>query len=709
MTAGAIALAASLFMAMPFAHGLHSFTIDSLFLIRHQLQQQFPDLHSAAPPSDVAVIAIDEETYQHDSFKNIPKVMWSRQYAEVMNATIKGGAAVIGFDIVLPTSVEKFIPRYDIDFRKSLYQHGRQGKLVLGKVQHHGEPVAPHPSQSFAVGHEKNIRLLNLGSRADSGDGIVRYLPLWFDQTSPDQTSRRDTSMAVELAARKFGKKVNPQAGQPVAIGDYQVPTTNNNAMLINFNTQPGYIPTYSLADLYTCSGKKDHDYFKRHFDDKVVLIGAVLGLEDRKKAASRFTNTIEGLQTPERCAIEYDVGKYAGSAKRDDIAGVYIHAHAINNLLQGNALRELGKLEYASLSLPLALLIALFTISLSATRLVMASLVSSLLWITIVIAYFYSGLVLPLFSPLAAAALTFASVLGFRFAVTDKDKRLIRKAFGLYLEPTVIDNMMRDGQAPTLGGETRELTVWFSDIANYTSISEKLSPAQLVSFLNRYFDVMTNIVKQHGGFVDKYVGDAIIAVFGAPQDDPEHALHAVQSALACDRRLAELQDSFGLADNIKVAARIGINTGEMLVGNIGSSNRLNYTIMGDAVNLAARLEGVNKVYGTTIMASDTTVAQCGDKLQFRELDRVRVKGRETPVTIYEPLHIDAIEPDKLTAFALALQCWREGDFRAAREHFTALAARGDHAAAKFVQRAEKMLTSPPAADWDRVNTLDSK
>jgi adenylate cyclase len=219
----------------------------------------------------------------------------------------------------------------------------------------------------------------------------------------------------------------------------------------------------------------------------------------------------------------------------------------------------------------------------------------------------------------------------------------------------------------------------------------------------------MTGIVKEHGGFVDKYVGDAIIAVFGAPQDDPDHALHAVQSALACDKRLQELQGSFGLPDNIEVATRIGINTGEMLVGNIGSSNRLNYTIMGDAVNLAARLEGVNKVYGTTVMASDTTVGQCGDKIQFRELDMVRVKGRETPVTIYEPLHREEIEPSKLYAFAEALQHWRDSDFSGARERFAALSEQGDNAAARFVQRAEHMLSNPPPSNWDKVNTLDSK
>lgn len=704
MIAAAIALAASLIMAMPFTQRLEKTSLDTLFWLRHQLQQTMPGLFSTEKDSEVVILAIDEETYQQPGFNETPRVMWTPQYAAVITSIMQAGARVFAFDIVLPTSVESRFKGYDKSFLRTLYKYGRSGKLVLGKVQHFASPVKPYPGHSFAVGNEKNIRLLNLGNSSKDDDGIIRDLPLWFDQGN-----RIDPSMAVELAARASNEKISYVKNKPLTIGGYKIPVTSDNTMLINFNTQANYIPSYSLADIYACSQKADVDYFKRHFKDKIVLLGAVLGLEDRKKAASHLANSREGLRVPERCAIPYDAEKYASTEIRDDISGVYIHANAINNILHNNALTETPAASYALLSFPLALAVALFTLLLSPLRLSLAVFGSIIIWVVIVVINFTNGLVLPLIDPIIAAAITLSATLGFRFIVADKDKRIIKRAFGLYLEPAVIEQMMKDGDRPELGGEERELTVWFSDIAGFTSISESLEPNELVDFLNKYFDVMTCIVKDYGGFVDKYVGDAIIAVFGAPKYDPEHALHAVQSALACDKKLKELEHSFNLPGKLNVTARIGINTGKMLVGNIGCSNRLNYTIMGDAVNLAARLEGVNKMYGTCIMASDTTIKQCADKIEVRELDIVRVKGKEVPTIIYEPLHPDMINNQQRQDFAEALNNYRHRNFQTAYEQFLQLAKAGDLVAEKFAGRAKTFINTPPASDWDTVNTLDSK
>ena len=705
MIAGAIAIAASMLMALPMTQRLEKTSLDSLFWLRHQLQQTFPNWHAAERPSDIVILAIDEETYQQPGFKETPRVMWTPQYSEAINAIMASNAKAFGFDIVLPTSIESIVKGYDKPFLRTLFKYGRSGKLVLGKVQHHGKPVSPYPGHSLAVGNQKNIRLLNLGLSTEDDDGIIRDLPLWFDQEI-----RIDPSMAVELAARAAGEKIKYVKNKPLILNGYEVPVTENNSMLINFNTQPNYIPSYSIADIYACAQKGDTEYFKRHFKDKIVLLGAVLGLEDRKKASSHFANTREGLNAPERCVIKYDAEKYASTAVRDDIPGVYVHANAINNLLHGNALRETSTVSYALLAIPLSLTIALLTLFFTPIRLGITAIASVAVWTILVMFSFYDGLVLPLLDPIIAAAITLTAVLGFRFIVADKDKRLIKNAFGLYLEPAIIDKMMDAGDSPELGGEERELTVWFSDIAGFTSISESLEPHVLVEFLNQYFTAMTGIVKEHGGFVDKYVGDAIIAVFGAPQYDPEHALHAVQSALACDKRLKELEDSFALPGGLKVSARIGINTGKMLVGNIGSSDRLNYTIMGDAVNLAARIEGVNKMYGTSIMASDTTIEQCGDGIKVRELDIVRVKGKATPTTIYEPLHLEMINNTSLLSdFTTALTAYRNAEFERAYLLFKQLGERGDLASEKFSYRAKHYMENPPASDWDKINTLDSK
>jgi adenylate cyclase len=276
---------------------------------------------------------------------------------------------------------------------------------------------------------------------------------------------------------------------------------------------------------------------------------------------------------------------------------------------------------------------------------------------------------------------------------------------------------MVAGGKVPTLGGETRELTIWFSDIADFASLSEHMPPAQLVRFLNRYLSEMTDLLDRHGGFVDKYIGDAILAVFGAPVDDPDHALHAVEAALACRNRLEEMSREFSQMVGRPLSARIGINSGQAIVGNIGSRRRFNYTVMGDAVNLASRLEGANKIYGTDILVSDTAMAGCGDRVKFREIDLVRVVGRESPVRIFEPFSLTGAEAptpesvaqdEQAVRFAAALGAFREQRFAAAADAFAEL-AEIDAVAAYYVDRARALAESPPDAGWDRVTILTEK
>ncbi len=223
----------------------------------------------------------------------------------------------------------------------------------------------------------------------------------------------------------------------------------------------------------------------------------------------------------------------------------------------------------------------------------------------------------------------------------------------------------------------------------------------------------MSDIVEQHGGFVDKYIGDAIVAVFGAPHEDPDHALNAVRSALACRERLSAMQAELGLPGGHTLNARIGINTGEILVGNIGSHRRFNYTVMGDAVNLASRLEGVNKIYGSQIIASGETAAACGNSIAFRELDSVQVMGRETPVAIFEALaagsDCSAESRDLVAAYEAALAAYRERCFGAAEAAFESLAQAGDEAARTLAARARAFAADPPPPEWQGVTVLDSK
>ena len=222
----------------------------------------------------------------------------------------------------------------------------------------------------------------------------------------------------------------------------------------------------------------------------------------------------------------------------------------------------------------------------------------------------------------------------------------------------------------------------------------------------------MTDVIEAQGGFVEKFIGDAIVAVFGAPLPAPDHALRAVRAALACQRRLRELEPELRLPEGFGLEARIGINTGEMLIGNIGSRRQFNYTVMGDAVNLASRLEGVNKAYGSGILASEETVKRCPEDFVFREVDLVRVLGRQQPLRIFEPLGRRAELAEgrlsRLQGFAEALSDFRASRFDTAAEAFEKLAGE-DPVAQALAERARDYAAAPPPSDWDGVHNLDQK
>jgi len=686
-------------------------TVDTQFLLKKTL---FPNIKQ--PPSNVAVIAIDEETYKTQPFDALPKVMWTPQFADVMYSLLRSEAKVIGYDVVLPTTVEKAqgvgdkLRGYDKEFRKSLFIAARQNKVVLGKVQHKVAPISPERGYSFAVGHEKNIRLLNVGSRgATTADSVIREVPLWFDEKGGGKV----TSFAVELASRALGQPFRLNEDAQPQLGDYIIPQPHTGSALINFDTTDDAIPTYSFADMHHCIQQGKLDYFKKHFKDKVVIIGAVLDIEDRKLTSMRYATPLEGKTVPERCTIDYEPEKYAATHKRDTIPGVYVHAQAINNLMNRNFLERTSALLEKLWLIPLVLAVTLVSLFMSPTRAMLFSSILALIWLAISTTAFSQNYVIPLYNPILAAAIAFLSIIIFRYTVLDKDKRVLKKVFSYYLESAIIDKMVEQGQAPVLGGETRDLTVWFSDIANYTAISETMEPKRVVKFLNTYFSAMSEIVKQHGGFVDKYIGDAIIAVFGTPLEDPNHAINALRSVMACRDRLEGMMNEFDLPNDIHIYTRFGINSGDMLVGNIGSMNRLNYTVIGDEVNLASRLEAINKRYNSTIMVSESTKQACESEILFREIDAVRVKGKTRAVSIYEPIceraKASVSQIEQVAQFESALKLFREKQFEEAHQRYLALAEDGDLVAEVFVEFCQHYATNPPAHDWDGIATMTSK
>lgn len=698
--AASIVAGASLFPLSPWGERAAGLSLDAAFALRHAVfgPARGPD------ESNVVVIAVDEETHRTPPFGGLPQALWTREIAPVLNAVLDADAKIVAFDLIFPTSVERLIPGFERDFLRSLRAGARDGRVLLGKVQHQTQPIAPFQGQSFAVGHAENIRSVNLV--ADRDDSI-RRVPLFFEAEAQGGGTRRETAFALEIASRMAGTRPEEKDGA-VTFAGRPIPGGRANAMPIDFVGGGREVPSFSLADLRACVDKNDEAFFKRHFSGKAVLVGVVLDVEDRKITSKRFMTGPEGAGAGPRCALEHRADLVKTDFVREAIPGVYIHAAAIENFLRGGGLREPGAGLRALAALPGVALAAGAALALPATLAAAALAGIAAAWTLLATALLQNALVIPWLDGLAAAAAAAALTMGWRFAVADKDKRFLRQSFALYLAPAVIDRMVEGDKPPQLGGEEREISVLFSDVAGFTALSEGLTPGELVATMNVYLSAMTGIVEANGGFVDKYIGDAIVAVFGAPADDPAHARAAVTAALECQAKLAQLNDDPARPFRGKrLGARIGVNTGRALVGNIGSARRFNYTVMGDTVNLASRLEGANKYFGSAIMVSDATRQAAGEAgFVWRELDRVKVKGRAAPVGIHEAL------PDGRAAdagpYAEALALYRARDFAAAKAILEDRAAR-DPAAKSFLARVEAALADPPGPDWDAVNELEGK
>ena len=635
MAIALIVLVCAAISVSPAFDRIHGLSIDILTALRWQAFGKPRD----PAKSPAVVVAIDEESYRAAPFKGSPTLTWTGEIGRVLGAVLEGGAKVVGFDMVIPTSIEQSeipfgdgmlgekVRGFDRDFLRALAGASATGKVVLGEVLRGDQPIRPSPGQRIAVRQQQNIRPLNVYTDSDD---VVRRVPLSFSVNGSAVPG-----MAVELAARALNATPEFSADGSAALAGYRIPLSVANTMTLNFEGGADDVPTFSFADLRSCALKNDKEYFRRWFDGKVVIFGTVLDSEDRRFTSKRFATGKEGVRAP-RCTDESK--PIHTSFHRSSIAGIYIHATAVNNLIGRNAVTELGKLPIFLIAAGFAALAAVAARLLRPMAAALTFLAITCIGVVDATVAFHNGLVLPIVEPFIAGLGALVATIGYRFVATDKDRRLLQKSFALYLAPDVINRMLASNKLPELGGETRNITAFFSDIEGFSLIAEEMSPDGLVALMNAYLSAMTDVIESHGGYVDKYIGNSIVAVFGAPADDPDHAANAARAALECCTRLAELnQDSAAFAD-VTLRQRIGINSGEAVVGNFGSSRRFNYSVMSDAVNLASRLEGANKFYGTTIIASEVTVALAGDGFAWRELNSVRVKGRMQPLKIFELL-----------------------------------------------------------------------
>jgi adenylate cyclase len=331
---------------------------------------------------------------------------------------------------------------------------------------------------------------------------------------------------------------------------------------------------------------------------------------------------------------------------------------------------------------------------------------------------YFFAAhrLIIPVVSPIAAVFANYVGSAVYQYLTERKQKVMIKGMFSQYLNPTVVDELIAHPEKLRLGGERRELTVLFSDIAGFTTFSEKLPPEELVLVLNEYLSAMTEIVFKNDGTLDKYEGDAVMAFWGAPVELDNNALHACNAALEMQARLVTIREKWKSEGKPDVYVRIGLNTGEMVVGNMGGIGRFDYTVIGDSVNLGSRLEGANKQYGTYIMVSERTRDLVKDFFIFRELDLLVVKGKTKPITVFELIgkKNDSMHQQKLDAieeYGKGLVLYRQKRFEEAIEQFKkALRVNPDDQPSKiYIERSQLYLAAPPPDNWNGVFVLKTK
>lgn len=332
---------------------------------------------------------------------------------------------------------------------------------------------------------------------------------------------------------------------------------------------------------------------------------------------------------------------------------------------------------------------------------------------------------VIPIVAPLVGLLVTYTGNVIYKFIVEQKDKKFLKSTFGAYISPDLIDQMYSDKQEPKLGGEAGYHTAFFSDIQSFSSFSEVLKPERMVSLMNEYLTEMTNILLEHKGTLDKYIGDAIVAFYGAPVPLENHEYHACLTALEMEKKLAILRSQWAsegdwpeLVHNIR--HRVGLNTGEMVTGNMGSSMRMNYTMMGDTVNLAARLEPAAKHYGVYLIVAENTQKAVANQFEWRFLDFLRVKGKNKPVKAYELISLKNEMTDDqsqlVQAFNQGMDLYQKQDWTKAKKQFKDASAleedflmRPTTPSAIYINRCDQFKVEPPEKDWDGVFTMKTK
>jgi adenylate cyclase len=619
---------------------------------------------------DIVVVAIDES-----SIDKLGRWPWPREmHGRVIEKLSKAGARAIAFDVLF-TEPDKQNPSSDAAMAAAA---GKAGSVVSAFFYRGGmegnlagiDPLFPYP----ALMKESYLGFVNFNP---DHDGIYRHSHLYALTGETVYPSLAVATLA--MSHKKTFQDLLPEL--PIIID--KDPLVAHNEMFINYAvpTDDSY-PIYSFADVL--EGKVASDKLK----DKIVLVGGT--------AAALFD-----VKATPYLPIFY---------------GVLIHANVIDNLIAGNYLRQMPGMFTFLFVLLLGLTLGVALPRLSPWAKLLSSLAVMAVGAGVSYWLFSSrNAILPMIPPFLTAAGCYVGVQFYRLLVEEREKRKIKGSFRQYLSPKIIDIITKDPSKLSLGGEEREVSVFFLDIAGFTTMSETLKPTQLVEVMNSCLTEFSRIILKHDGLINKYIGDCIMAFWNAPADQPGHAAMACRAALDCMKVLPDINRRFQDRGLPRIDCRVGINTGTVVVGNMGSDERFDYTVLGDAVNLASRLEGANKSYHTHIMVSDTTFEQARESIEARDLDLIRVKGKKEPRKVFEILCGKGEMSEEMTEgrkrYHHALSLYRQKSFEEAIEAFQSVFdyLPNDHVTRVYLERARGFTNHPPPPTWDGVYEMMTK
>lgn len=567
--------------------------------------------------------------------------------------------------------------------KNELNQHQQNIHHSKYNLEHYSSLEARHVPLFQAVYPQSNIAELSRAA-AYSGyfnmlpdrDGVVRWLPavIQFNETLYAPLSLATVAAYLQ---QPLAVNIDDYGVREIRIGPTRIPTDEEGRILVNYRGEEKTFPHMPITDIL--SGNVSSDRLR----DKIVLVGATaVGIYDLR--VTPFGEIFPGLE---------------------------IHANLIDSVLAEDFLH---RPKWAAIFDLLAILVAGLCMGLALPRVSvipgLAAMLAIFLGYILFCQYLFThhGLVLNIVYPLSVLLLVYLSITAQRYFAETKQKRFIKNAFSTYLAPSVVKQLIESPESLELGGEERDITAFFSDVQGFTSISETLTPTQLVELLNEFLTEMTDIILQNEGTVDKFEGDAIIAFFGAPNLLSDHATRACRAAAQMQNRLDELRHKWESKARPPLKMRIGMNSGPAVVGNMGSASRMDYTMMGDMVNTAARLEGVNKIYGTYTLIGETTFRKAGDRFTCRQIDSIRVVGRREPLTIYELLaSADTIGDhlrQKLVEYERGLHAYRQCKWNQAVDSFRRVLEidPADGPSGTMLSRCLAFKNDPPADNWDR-------